>query len=428
MNASCRLAVLCLLSLLLGASISRSAPATTRADVEAIAKTIETRFYDVARGRKIADDLRSATARGDFDAYSDNRELAAALTDRLKPLDRHFNVQWTAPATSDASSVSTARAPAGKGRPHHGIRRVEVLPGNVGYLDLRQFMGFEFGKPDQRARLAIDAALQLLADTDAVIIDLRGNGGGSPAMVGYLTSAFTPKGADIYNTFHWREGTESEAPRDWYPTPRLQVPLYVLISARTGSAAEAFAYTLKNAKRATLVGEVSGGAANPGDEVATGNGFTLFVSGGSPISPITGTNWEGTGVIPDVAVASAMALETARVLALQAALERLPATEATEPRWALDALRAETSQRRDLVVSDYVGEFGAMSVKLEQGQLWMQRGRRPPVALLPLEADVFTVAADPDQRIHFMRDTGRAVIAMEIEALGGRSSRYRRSQ
>ena len=71
------------------------------------------------------------------------------------------------------------------------------------------------------------AALQLLSDSDAVIIDLRGNGGGSPAMVGYLTSAFTPKGADIYNTFHSRDGTFSEAPRDWYPSPRLDVKLRV---------------------------------------------------------------------------------------------------------------------------------------------------------------------------------------------------------
>jgi C-terminal processing protease CtpA/Prc len=141
-------------------------------------------------------------------------------------------------------------------------------------------------------------------------------------MVGYLVSAFTPKGANIYNTFRRRDGSDSEAPRDAYAHPRLSVPLYILISAHTGSAAESFAYTLKNAGRATIVGETSGGAANPGGPVNVGNGFSVFVPTGSPISPITNTNWEGTGVVPDVKVAPAAALGAARTLALQALNKR----------------------------------------------------------------------------------------------------------
>src|SRR3546814_2621954 len=83
-------------------------------------------------------------------------------------------------------------------------------------------------------------------------------------MVGYLASAFVARGADIFNTFHSRAGTQSEAPADWYDAPRPAVPLYVVVNARTGSAAESFAYTLQQAGRATIVGEASGGAANPG--------------------------------------------------------------------------------------------------------------------------------------------------------------------
>ena len=421
-----RLLVVCL-ACVACLSVSLRAPAATRGDVDAIAKAIEGRFYDVARGRKIADDLRASNARGDFDAYTDNRELAAALTDRLKPLDGHFNVQWTAPQARADDDAPPDAAPTRRPRPYHGIRSVEVLPGNIGYLDLRQFMGFEFGQPDAPSRKAIEAALQWMADTDAVIVDVRANGGGSPAMVGYLTSAFTPKGADIYNTFHWREGVESEAPRDWYSAPRLEVPLYVLVSARTGSAAEAFAYTLKNAKRATIVGEASGGAANPGGEVQTGNGFSIFVSGGSPVSPITKTNWEGTGVIPDVEVDQATALDTARALALEQVLKKLPAADATEPRWALEALRAEAAPYREVVAADYAGEFGAMSVLRKDDQLLLKRGRRPSAVMLPLGKDLFTVAENPNQRIRFFRDAVGAVIAMEIDSIGGRSSRYRRS-
>jgi C-terminal processing protease CtpA/Prc len=200
----------------------------------------------------------------------------------------------------------------------HGIREARILPGNIGYLSLGQFAHFEFADSDQPARRAIDAALQRLSGTRAMIIDLRGNRGGSPHMVGYLVSAFTPPGANIYNTFHSRDGTRSEAPQERYATPRLDVPLYVLIDAGTGSAAESSAYTLKNAKRATVVGEPSGGAANPGAEMAAGAGYRVFVPTGSPKSPITGTNWESVGVTPDVKASSQTALDVAVGLASKA--------------------------------------------------------------------------------------------------------------
>ncbi|HJU38695.1 MAG TPA: S41 family peptidase, partial [Tahibacter sp.] len=156
------------------------------------------------------------------------------------------------------------------------------------------------------------AALARLAACDAIVIDLTGNRGGAPSLVGYLVSAFTPPGADIYNTFHARNGgTRSEAPAEPYATPMLTVPLYVLTSGRTASAGEAFTYTVKNAKRATIVGETTRGAANPGRFFETGDGYAVFVSDGTPVSPVTKTNWEGAGVAPDVAVPAGDALDAA---------------------------------------------------------------------------------------------------------------------
>lgn len=299
-----------------------SAQSTHQAAVDGIAQAIQDHYFDVDRGRKIANDLRAAADRGEFDALPDPAALAARLTKQLKPLDGHFRVRWSADAiaSDEAGPMPRPRRLSTSGNAEgrdddHGIRSVQVLPGDVGYLSLGQFAHFEFGRDDQPARQAIDAALQRLSGTRAVIVDLRGNRGGSPHMVGYLVSAFTPPGADIYNTFHSRAGTLSEAPQERYAKPRLDVPLYVLIDARTGSAAESFAYTLKNAKRATVVGEASGGAANPGAEVAAGSGFFVFVPTGSPVSPITGTNWEGTGVLPDVRASSQAALDVAVGLA-----------------------------------------------------------------------------------------------------------------
>lgn len=405
-----------------------------RAQVDAIARAIEGQYFDAARGGQIATSLRAAAAKGEFDALTDQRDLATTLTDRLKPLDQHFNVIWDAPGSQPSGPAPAGprmRIPAAalERRDNYGIRRVEVQPGNVGYIDLRQFAHFEFGRPDQPARQAIEAALQLVAGTDALIIDLRDNGGGSPAMVGYLASAFTPRGADIYNTFRRRDGSDSEAPRDWYASPRLDVPLYILTSARTGSAAEAFAYTLKNAGRAVIVGQTTGGAANPGGAVDVGNGFSVFVSGGSPISPITKTNWEGTGVLPDVDVASAKALGTARGLALEAVIKNgLPEPEATDARWALEALRAAAAPAKDIAAQEYVGNYGAMRVGEENGHLFVQRGRRPAMVLLPLGKDVFAQADEPGRRVIFLRDAQGAVTAFDAAQSSGQSARYRRDE
>src|SRR3546814_1164621 len=104
--------------------------------------------------------------------------------------------------------------------PENGMRSCEVLAGSIGVLGLRGFADFEFGRDDQPARKAIDAALRQFAHADAVVFDLRGNRGGSPAMVGYLASAFAARGAAIFNTFHSRAGTQSEAPADRSDAPR----------------------------------------------------------------------------------------------------------------------------------------------------------------------------------------------------------------
>jgi hypothetical protein len=409
-----------------------TAPAP-RAAVEGIAATIEQNYFDEARARRIAADLRAAAARGEFDALLDNRELASALSVRLEPFDRHFRVGWSAPAahapTPPADAPVGPPTPARFRRGNYGVRRAEVLPGNLGYLDLRGFAPFEFGVAGQPERQAIEAALQLLANTDALIVDLRENGGGAPQMVGYLGSAFVRKDADVFNTFHGRDRTMSEAPLDWYPQPRLDTPLFLLTSARTASAAEAFAYTLQSAGRAVVVGETTMGAANPGGDVDAGDGFSIFVSFATPINPITHDNWEGRGVVPDVAVASDVALDTARRLALEAALASgLPEEAGTDTRWALEALHAESSATPRIRADDFAGTYDAMAVRAAQGGLVLQQGRRPARTLLPLGGDTFAMREDPSRRVVFARDAAGRVVALEVRSSEGEVSRHRRGR
>jgi hypothetical protein len=415
----------CSLALLAAASHARP----PRDTATAVADAVERNYYDAARGTQIARDLRAAALRGEFDAATDPRDLATALTDVLEPLDGHFQVQWAPPEAATDAPAARAEPPSVVDT---GVRRVEVLPGNLGYLDLAFFAGFEFEDAGAPPRLAIDAALQLLAWSDAVIVDLRNNGGGSPAMVGYLTSAFTPPGADIYNTFHFRSGTRSEAPAKFHPAPRLEVPLYVLVSGRTGSAAEALAYTLKNAGRATVVGERSAGAANPGGMVDAGEGFAVFVSDGSPVSPVTKTNWEGDGVVPDLAVAAPQALHTARIHALQRLLARTSGpAPGVAARWALEALQAEDALRSGgatvIELAPFAGTYGELHVVQVDGRLVLRQGRRPERALLPLPQGGFVDAVDPLRRVAFERDAQGAVVALELQFADGDRRRFRRA-
>lgn len=403
------------------------APIDPRARTQAIAAAIEAEYFDEDKARRIAGELRAEAAKGAYDRLRDPRDFASALTARLKPQDGHFQVIWSPPATGGAErpAFDPAKAAAADRRVNYGFRAVAVLPGNIGYVDLRQFAHFEAG--DGPARAAADAALALVAGADALIIDLRDNGGGSPVMVGYLASAFVPAGADIYNTFKSRGPDLYERPTaEIRGKRRTDVPLYILISARTGSAAESFAYTLQAARRATVVGDRSSGGANPGGLNPVGDGLQVFVSGGSPVNPITGGNWEGTGVTPDVATPPEQALGRAQQLALvQIAKAPLAEPAATEVRWTLEALERASRPVDPGPLAAYAGAYGPYSVTVAGKGLVLLQGRRPPRGLIALDRGLFAIDDAPDRRVRF--ETGPsgwdALVVLSADGASSRQSR-----
>ncbi len=396
------LTALSLSAALLAGAAAAQTPIAPRAKVEALAAAIDAQFYDPARAGRIAAELRAEARKGTYDKLTDPRDFAAALTERLRPQDGHFAVNWTPPAA--ASTAGPARSgppPFLSRRGGYGFVAVKVLPGNIGYIDMRGFADFA-PTGDQAARQAADAALALVAGTDALIFDMRDNGGGSAVMVGYLVGHFVPDGAKIYNTFKTRgEPDSDEAPTVPITGRRLDVPLYVLTSGRTASAAESFAYTLQAAKRASVVGEASAGGANPGGGAPLGDGLSVFISSGTPINPITGKNWEGTGVTPDVAVPAAQALDRAQQLALtQLVAAPLEPAALTENRWVLEALSAPAQGPQDL--ARYEGGYGPYQAKVVDGRLQLTSGRRPPSVLTPLDdKGLFFVEGAPSRRVRF---------------------------
>lgn len=189
------------------------------------------------------------------------------------------------------------------------------MAGNVGYLRINMFLDAEPSKK----KLA--AAMGMLADCGALIIDVRGSPGGEPAgvanVIGHLVSERTP-------TVRAQDPGAPSASRTFYAKPRTPgfagKPVYVLIDAKTGSGAEEFAYDLQAMRRATLVGETTAGAATPGGFRPLAHGFVAFIPMQIIANTVTGTNWEGVGVSPDVNVAAKESLERTHRLALESIL------------------------------------------------------------------------------------------------------------
>jgi hypothetical protein len=275
-------------------------------------------FEDVAG--KMAEALRARAAKKEYDAISDGQALAETLTRHLQEVskDKHLRVLYRAEGfpqrKGPPSPEERERMRAEERRFNYGIHRVERLDGNVGYIEL---LGFS-GSPDASA--AAVAAMNFVANTDALIFDLRRNGGGSPAMIGLLSSYLFDDVVHL-NDFYIRE---SDTRRQFWTSPHVQghrygadKPVYVLTSTRTFSAAEEFTYNLKNLKRATIVGETTGGGAHPGGVRRITDHFGIWVPNGRAINPLTKTNWEGTGIEPHIKVEAAKALPAAHLDALE---------------------------------------------------------------------------------------------------------------
>jgi hypothetical protein len=276
-------------------------------------------FPDLAK--KVDASLRAQHKRGAYDSITSAQKLSEVLTAHLQATtsDRHLRVMYSEQVIPESkpsigpSPEEGARRLAMMRSNNFGVRKIEHLPFNIGHLDLVGFMSAK------DAADTIAGAMTVLAHTDALIIDLRNNGGGDSATVTLLASYLFDKRTQL-NDFYYREGNRIEQRWTADVVPGLRYgqkkEVYVLTSKDSFSAAEDFTYALKNLKRVTVVGETTGGGANPGTDKRLLPNFSVFMPLGRSISPITKTNWEGVGVTPDVSVCAGDALRTAQVAIL----------------------------------------------------------------------------------------------------------------
>jgi hypothetical protein len=260
-------------------------------------------FPDV--GDRAAAKVEDQARAGAYDGLADPRAFADRITADLASVahDKHLRVM-----------VPGGPPPEGRGPPPRaeaGVVRADLLAGNVGYLEVAGF------PPLAPFKKVIDQAMAGLAGTRALIVDLRRNGGGVPDSVNYLVSFFVDpaKPMHINDIVNRTANTQTFQTTTFWsvatPTGYLNKPVYVLTSARTFSGGEGFAYDMKTHRLGVLVGETTGGGANPGGVVPLPDGLGVFVPRGRSRSPVTGTNWEGVGVAPDLAVPAETALHVA---------------------------------------------------------------------------------------------------------------------
>lgn len=290
-------------------------PDVMREVVEGVARAVADEYFDPAVGATVGLRLDGYLGSGRYDTLRTREALASALTRDLfeATSDKHLAVMLVSAPTSAPASES-AREERGR-RENFGVREATVLPGNIGYLNVTSFYRAN------EAGGAIAEAMKTLAGAEALIIDMRQNGGGAPDTVSLLAGyLFDTPGKPLFDI------VDRSGERRQYATPQDQDlprnerrPVFVLTSARTFSAGEGLAFILQDERRATIVGERTAGAANPGRAYPAGHGFEVIVPNGSVQTARSGRNWEGMGVVPDVMTPADAARDRAYEMARTAA-------------------------------------------------------------------------------------------------------------
>jgi hypothetical protein len=291
--------------------------------IDAISSSL-TEYYvypDVAA--KMIEAVNEHQKKGDYNAITDGNDFAEALTRDLRAIshDRHLSVSYnpftvpdqpgSASAPHEPSAAEQARFRTMLEQQNCTFSKLEILNHNIGYVKFGAF------PPPDICGPTVVAAMNFVAHTDALIFDLRENHGGDPNMVDFMVSYLFSQSTHVNDLTNRHDNeTHQYWTLPWVPGPRMtDQPVYVLTSHQTFSGGEEFTFDLKTQKRATIVGETTGGGAHPMRGVPAGDHFTIGVPFGRPINPVTKGDWEGTGVEPDVKVSAADALTTAEKLA-----------------------------------------------------------------------------------------------------------------
>jgi hypothetical protein len=294
--------------------------------IDALVARLNAHYVFPDKAKQVEAVLRQRQREGKYDGITDGKQLARQLSDDVDGVihDKHLLVAFSdrpVPPDNAMPAPPTTRAEWEKQVPpavlervlasNLGVEKVDHLSPNIGYLQLSSF-GPVFLVADK-----FTAAMNDLADTDGLIIDLRNNGGGGGDSVALLISYLVDERTRLNDTWERATGVTTQYwTQDKLDGKRYggKKPVFILAGPNTKSAAEAFVYTMQALKRATVIGAPTWGGANAARPYRLGTHFAAFIPSRRSISPITHTNWEGVGVIPDIAATPDNALAVAKEL------------------------------------------------------------------------------------------------------------------
>ncbi len=364
---------------------------------------------------------------GKYSDYTEKSEFANHLTIDLEHLsnDTHFHISYNPEVAAEMKkhknreiqeeSLTVHEANIEKWN-NYGFKELKILDGAIGYLDLRLFFATFYA-----GEVAV-AAMNFFTNCNAVIVDLRYNSGGWDDMVNFLLSYFAESRDEvIFNVAQFTIDSSYYAGKtiSYVPGKRLTgIPIYVLISRSTASAAEAFASRIKYINsQALLVGETSAGAENPISSIVIGDEFILNIPSWRSVYQKYDTDWEGTGVKPDIEAMAEKALDVAHIDALRKLVETAVEKEVKDKyQWALDGVLAiyEPVSLSEDVLQSYAGNYGTRDVHFEEGVLYYQYKKRTKRRMLPVREDYFVIENYDFFRVRFTKDKSKITSLEEI--------------
>jgi hypothetical protein len=388
----------------------------TKALVDTISSVLNKEYISVDLARKMNAFIYARLDSGKYNGFKNSEALGNQLTEDLRSIshDKHLTIfvdyqrmreESKKKKTAQTMEIATAESKWLQER-NYGFTELKILDGNIGYLNLKNFDATTY------AGETAAAAMCFLNCTKAIIIDLRENSGGSPNMIQLLISYFYKDQPIHINDFYVRSTNETKQiwTLPYVPGKKLdRQPLYILTSLHTFSAAEGFSYCLKNLNRATIVGETTGGAAHPCFTMAVSDSFSITIPNTIVIDPLTHTDWEGTGVKPDVTVIADRALLKTQLLILEKLMKE--EKENTLYKWLYIKFKCldQPFHASKELIRTYVGNYDDNIIFWEQDKLYYQDPDFPKTELHVMEKDLLSFEGADFVRIQIIRENGKVV-------------------
>lgn len=384
---------------------------------------------------KMADYIHARLKNGAYNSITDPAEFAQALNADVHGVynDKHLGIQFNPglesmlkDTTHKGNAEQSQRGQLQAARQNYGFNKVEVLNGNIGYIRLDGFFSV-----DTNSKATVKAVFTFLRNVDALIFDLRQNGGGDPTMVQHICSYLLKNRTHLNDLYERRTNKTDQSWTDpAISSPTLSVvPVYVLVSGRTFSGGEEFSYDLQSLKRGTIVGETTGGGAHPVRPITISNGFIGNIPFARAINPVTKKNWEAVGVKPDISIAADSAVDEAQLSYFNDQIKYSKDEDRIKSlTWARDMLNARMRPYKPdtTVMSTYVGTYGGRAITLKNGDLYYSRMGMMAIKLIALSANTFKATGMDNLKLQFNKNNQGKVDEMLFLFDNGSTANYKR--